>query len=134
MSMVFADTAFYIAFVNRKDRWHEKAASIASEWRQEILTTEYVLVELGNHLCHPEDRNVFLRMMEMIQQDNNTHVVAASSEHLQAGLQLYGSRMDKQWSLTDCISFSIMRQHGITDALTCDRHFVQAGFRAILLS
>jgi hypothetical protein len=56
----------------------------------------------------------------------------ASSQMLELGLDLYGSRKDKQWELTDCISFRVMQDHGITDALTADRHFEQAGFRALL--
>ena len=45
---------------------------------------------------------------------------------------MHKERSDKSWSLTDCISFVVMGEHGITDALTGDRHFEQAGFRALL--
>lgn len=48
-------------------------------------------------------------------------------------LTLYQSRSDKTWGLTDCISFVVMQQHNLTDALTADRHFIQAGFRALML-
>jgi len=133
MSLVFADTSFYIAFANPKDRWHEMAAAIAYRWRGTIVTTEYILVELGNHLCDPSDRSVFLRMAEMIQQDPKARLIPATSGLLQAGLQLFGKRMDKGWSLTDCISFAVMEAHAITEALTCDRHFEQAGFRMLLI-
>ena len=132
MSVVFADTSFYIAFANPKDRWHETAAAVAYRWRGTIVTTEYVFVELGNHLCDPSDRPVFLRMAEIIQQDVKARLIPATSGLLQAGLQLFGNRMDKGWSLTDCISFAVMESHGITEALTCDRHFEQAGFRVLL--
>jgi predicted nucleic acid-binding protein len=44
----------------------------------------------------------------------------------------YESRPDKAWSLTDCISFVVMNQHGLTEALTGDHHFEQAGFTALL--
>jgi predicted nucleic acid-binding protein len=50
----------------------------------------------------------------------------------ETGVSLYASRTDKEWSLTDCISFTVMSQYGIRDALTGDRHFEQAGFRALL--
>lgn len=52
MNAVFADTAFYIAFANPRDHWHEAAAAVAFDWHGQIVTTEYVLVEFGNHLCH----------------------------------------------------------------------------------
>ena len=133
MNTVFADTAFYIAFANPRDRWHEMAVEVAFDWRGQIVTTDYVLVEFGNHLCHPSDRGIFLRMVEVMRQDENTKIIPASSELLQSGLQLFGNRADKHWSLTDCISFALMQEMGITDALTCDRHFEQAGFRTMLI-
>lgn len=105
MSMAFADTAFYIVFANPRDHWHKVAVEVAFNWRGQIITTEYVLVEFGNHLCHPSDRPIFLRMAEMIQQDHNTQMIPASSGLLQSGLQLFGNRVDKHWSLTDCIYF-----------------------------
>jgi hypothetical protein len=49
-----------------------------------------------------------------------------------ARVALYGERMDKDWPLTDCISFVVMQREGITDALTGDRHFEQAGFVPLL--
>jgi uncharacterized protein len=42
------------------------------------------------------------------------------------------SRRDKEWSLTDCISFVVMKERGLTEALTADHHFEQAGFKALL--
>jgi len=133
MSSVFADTSFYVAFTNPKDRWHESATAVGYRWRGTIVTTEYVLVELGNHLCNPDDRHLFMRMAEMIQDDKNTRLIPASSEIMREGIRLFGRRADKGWSLTDCISFAVMQQFGLTDALTADHHFQQAGFTAMLL-
>jgi predicted nucleic acid-binding protein len=48
------------------------------------------------------------------------------------GLRLFFDRPDKEWSLTDCISFTVMRDHKIVRALTADRHFAQAGFAVLL--
>lgn len=48
-------------------------------------------------------------------------------------MQLYQSRLDKTWDLTDCISFIVMQDQGLIDAVTVDKHFVQVGFRALLL-
>jgi predicted nucleic acid-binding protein len=60
-------------------------------------------------------------------------VVSVDTSLLNRGLDLYHSRPDKDWGLTDCISFVVMREQNLIDALTADRHFVQAGFRALLL-
>ncbi len=51
---------------------------------------------------------------------------------LDEGWMLYSQRPDKDWGLTDCISFAVMTQEGITQAFTSDRHFEQAGFTKLL--
>ncbi len=132
MSSVFADTSFYIALANPKDAWHQAATRAGDQSHGTVLTTEYVLLELGNYLCAPSDRQLFLRLIEMLRKDPKTTIVSASSELLEAGLQLYAGRPDKWWSLTDCISFCVMERHGIKDALSCDHHFAQAGFQLLL--
>ena len=58
-------------------------------------------------------------------------VVGLDPKVQQAGFDLYESRLDKDWSLTDCVSFAVMTQRGLTEALTADHHFEQAGFRAM---
>ena len=50
----------------------------------------------------------------------------------QKGLTLYGARQDKTWGLVDCMSFIVMDEQKLTDALTSDIHFIQAGFQALL--
>jgi len=132
MTMVFADTSFYIAFSNPKDRWYEAAKAFAMSYTGEMLTTEFVLVELANHLCTPQDRALFLRFYEMLRKDAKTSIVPASSACFQRGVALYAERPDKGWSLTDCISISTMQEHGLAETLSTDRHFEQAGFRLLL--
>ena len=65
--------------------------------------------------------------------DVSTTILPPTLELFEAGCDLYEQRPDKEWSLTDCISFVVMHNHGLTDALTADRHFQQAGFQALLL-
>ncbi|HUW62419.1 MAG TPA: PIN domain-containing protein [Candidatus Bathyarchaeia archaeon] len=132
MNTVFVDTSFYIAFSSPKDRWHEAAKSFARDFSGVMLTTEFVLLELANHLCAPQDRTLFPRFHEMLRNDAKTTIVPASSACIQDGLSIYAARPDKAWSLTDCISMAVMQQHGLTDALTADCHFEQAGFRLLL--
>lgn len=132
MSVAFSDTAFYVAFANPHDRWHQTAVSIGGQWRGTLVTTEYVLVELGNYLCAPAERSLFLRLATMMRADRKTRVIPATPHLLEAGLELFGNRLDKSWSLTDCISLAVMDEQGITDALTCDHHFAQAGFKLLL--
>ena len=59
-------------------------------------------------------------------------IVPATSRDFQRGLELFAARQDKRWSLTDCISFVVMQDCGLTEMLTADRHFEQAGFSILL--
>jgi predicted nucleic acid-binding protein len=133
MNAVFVDTSFYVAFANPDDQWHNTAVAAGGRKEVVMFTTEFVLVELGNCFCGTAFRPVFMRMAKMIQEDEATRVVPATSGLLQAGMDLFGKRPDKSWSLTDCISFAFMESMGIVEALTCDHHFEQAGFRALMI-
>ena len=132
MKPVFADTSYYIAFLSEEDVYH--AAAIA--WSESLLgrtvVTEYVLVELGNGLCRSRYRNRYVPFVEHLLNDPDTIFVPASESLFRQGLQLFAARLDKSWSMVDCLSFVVMKQRRLRDALTTDDHFKQAGFRALL--
>ena len=75
---------------------------------------------------------MFVRLVEDYQNDPDCALIPAAESLWNAGLALYSERPDKQWSLTDCISFVVMKEQGLTEALTADHHFEQAGFAALL--
>jgi predicted nucleic acid-binding protein len=91
-----------------------------------------VLLELADALAHPRDRVEFFVVRDAIINDASFHIVPASTELLARGIQFYRERPDKEWSLTDCISFVVMAEKGLSEALTGDRHFEQAGFKPLL--
>ena len=62
----------------------------------------------------------------------NVEIVAQTGRQFRVAADRYASRLDQRWSITDCASFIVMEQRGLTDALAHDRDFVQAGFRALL--
>ncbi len=99
---------------------------------QAVWVTEAVLVEIGNALSSFH-RRAAVRFLRHCYETANTIVVAVDSELLHRGLSLYEARSDKTWGLTDCISFVVMKENDLSIALTADRHFVQAGFRALML-
>jgi predicted nucleic acid-binding protein len=90
------------------------------------------LTEVADALAAPSDRAEFLRLLQALRDDPRCTIVPASQDLFERGVRFYAERADKGWSLTDCISFVVMQEHGLTDALTGDHHFEQAGFRILL--
>lgn len=132
MKTTFADTSFYVALANESDANHAIAVEHAESIFGQVLTTEYVLVELGNWLSRTGDRGSFIALMEQINSDPDITVIWATRSLFERGFTFYRQRPDKDWSLTDCISFVLMEEHDIVDALTADHHFEQAGFTVLL--
>ena len=132
MARCFADTSYYIAPVNPDDEAHELALKLTSELRGEIVTTAWVLNELANYLVRPPNRVLFLDMLAQMRADPGVTIVPMGQDTFDRGLTLYAERLDKSWSVTDCISFLIMEDLSIADALTSDHHFEQAGFNVLL--
>ncbi len=132
MKPAFADTSYYLALVNSRDPRHQRAADLAERLLGRTFVTEYVLVELGSALSRGSDRLVFLELLERVRSDSATTFIAANEPLFRHGAALFAARPDKEWSLVDCISFVVMNQRRLTDALTSDHHFIQSGFRALL--
>lgn len=133
MRTVFADTFYYFALVNPSNPVHAKARELTATYTGRVVTTGWVLTELADGWARPTARRaVFLGMLADLRASPDTTIVSTTDELLQKGVDLYAQRPDKEWSLTDCISFVVMAQEGITEALTGDRHFEQAGFIALL--
>lgn len=133
MNRAFADTSFYVALASARDGRHAVALRLSNQWDGTVITTEYVLLEVGNCFRGPSDRKVFIDLVEVLREDAETTIIPASPALFEDGLRIYTARPDKAWSLTDCISFAVMEAQGVTEALTCDHHFEQAGFRALLI-
>jgi predicted nucleic acid-binding protein len=130
--MIFLDTGYLLALFDPADELHPRAMSWSLILREASLVTEYVLWECVNAFSHPADRGVAHVLIEHLRSEAGYEIVAASSTLFAAGLQLHRERPDKAWSLTDCISFHVMRERDIQRALAYDEHFEQAGFVALL--
>ena len=133
MNPLFADTFYFLALANSKDTAHAKALEFSRSHRGPLLTTTWVLTELADGLSRAKNRHLFLRVLDDLRSDPAHIVIPPSMDLFEEGIALYRSRPDKHWSLTDCISFVVMTERRLTDALTGDHHFEQAGFRALLL-
>src|SRR5205807_2193862 len=122
MNEVFGDTFYFIALLSPSDRAHGRARN-ATNGHGRIVTTIWVLTEVANALAKRAMRQGFLNMLDALE-SNPTAVIVGHDEPLyDNGIELYRERPDKDWSLTDCISFVVMQERAITDALTGDHHF-----------
>jgi predicted nucleic acid-binding protein len=131
MKRVFADTYYFFALLNRNERHHLDAREFADTFRGQLVTTGWILTELGDGMAQPRWRHLFISLYQELIAIPHIRVISCSDKLLSAGIQFYGSRPDKSWSLTDCISLVIMQREDIAEALTGDRHFEQAGFTVL---
>ena len=135
MRAVFADAGYWIALLYPRDVLHEKAKAVSAALGPvRIATTEMVITECLNSLADQGGslRRAVVALVARLRSDPNTLVVPQTSKLFQEALALYSGRIDKEWGQTDCASFHTMHQMRVTEALTHDRHFAQAGFRALL--
>jgi uncharacterized protein len=132
MNRVFADAFYYYAIINDADEAHERAVTLSQELGGQIITSAWVLTEVADGLCQSKNRWAFIHLYESLKEDPDVIVLPPDPDLFEEGISLYGSRPDKDWSLTDCISFCVMKREGIREALTGDHHFEQAGFVALL--
>lgn len=133
MTRIFLDTSFIIALVNDKDTYFSKAQELSPIYiRNELITTDAILFEIGNALSK-DFRTEAVEIIEVLRNSHKTEVVEIDANLFDKGIALYKKYKDKKWGLVDCISFVVMREREIGEALTSDKHFVQAGFRALLL-
>ena len=131
MNTTFVDASFLFAYLLTDDANHERAQAWERCLAGRLLTTEYVLIELADGLTAPAVRDLAVETLEVIRSRAGVTVIAASTALMDEGLALYRQHKDKRWSLTDCTSFAVMRQLGITKAFSFDHNFEQAGFERL---
>ncbi len=129
---MFADSAYFIALLVREDAAHHIALKFADEFSGAMVTSDWVLVEVADALCRPRNRRTVIAFLTQFAAHSAVEIIPADRTTCVQGLELFATRPDKSWSLTDCISFTIMQRLNITDAITGDHHFTQAGFNILL--
>lgn len=135
LTPIFLDTAYIYALINTRDQWHEQALQWQRKLnneRRHLITTELILVEIADGLAAIRFRAQAVTVLATLQSSPFIEVIPFSSQLLSDALDLYRSRQDKDWGLTDCASFVTMRERALSEALTMDVHFQQAGFHALL--
>ena len=97
-----------------------------------LITTDWVFAEAGNGLARAAAHDRVVKAIRVFLQSPNARLIRVDEEVFQRALTLYEQAMDKTWGLVDCAGFVVMRDEGVLDALSSDRHFEQAGFRCLL--
>src|SRR5437899_2464040 len=97
-----------------------------------MVVTDAVLLEVGNTLARSHKQEAVAAIEQLLTSDD-VQVIHLTPDLFQRAFTMYKTFQDKAWSLVDCVSFVVMQDAGITDALTTDQHFVQAGFQALML-
>ncbi len=135
MSKVFADIGYLAALQDQRDSLHERAIALTQEIEPDrIVTTQMVLVELLNMFGGrgEQQRRLALEVVERAERSLDVEIVPQTSAQLRSAVQHYAERPNQTRSPTDCASFIVMEERGITDALAHDRDFEQAGYTALL--
>ena len=132
MSLVFADTFYFLGLTNPGDHVHARCVRFARQYGGDLLTTSAILLEYANSASKPPYRGRAAAFLDSLSKDPRVKIVALAPALFDRGRALYRQHADKEWSLTDCISFVTMRDEEIVEAATGDRHFEQAGFTALL--
>jgi predicted nucleic acid-binding protein len=135
MKMIFADTVYWVALFHPQDQWHNSALKASKENEEcTIVTTDAVLSEVLNLFSSygSQWRKIVAREIENLFSLQSIVIIPSNRELFIEGLALYQSRLDKEYSHTDCVSMVIMRREKITDVLSSDIHFSQEGFSLLL--
>ena len=135
MRLVFVDSGYWVAVMNRLDELRERAACIDADLGDHRkVTSEMVLIEVLNHFSRggENSRRAAVEVITELNADPDVDVIPLTSVQFAKAVDRYGSRLDQSWSLVDCSSFVLMEELGIRDALAYDVDFVQAGFNALL--
>ena len=131
MKTVFADAWYWIALANPRDQWHERAKAMGPKLGPaHLITTDEVLVEVLAFFSEygADMRKTAVRLVRAVLANPNVTVTPQTRDSFLRGIRLYEQRLDKEFSLTDCISMETMKDHNLYEVLTHDHHFTQEGF------
>lgn len=134
-SEVFLDISFAIALSAPHDSLHQRAVHLAGLLETagtRLVTTQAIMLEIGNALSKQPFRHAAVTLLNALTADSKVEIVPLSQELYDRAFQLFCERNEKEWGFRDCVSFIVMQYSGITEALTANEHFQQAGFRALL--
>ncbi|MGH7451020.1 MAG: type II toxin-antitoxin system VapC family toxin [bacterium] len=123
---------YVVALINQRDQYHKKASELADQFEgYPLLVTDAALLEIGNALARNYKKEA-VKVIEQFLASDEVKIVHLTPQLFDQAFAEYKKYQDKEWGLIDCVSFVVMRQEGVRQALTFDHHFEQAGFQALL--
>jgi predicted nucleic acid-binding protein len=135
VKLIFVDTLYWVALANSRDQWHERAIELQETVsNRRLITTEAVLIEFLNYFSSFGSfmRQTVAGIAHDILDDPDIEVLPINSSLFLSGLNLYEQRLDKEYSMVDCLSIIAMKNRDISEVLTHDKHFSQEGFNILL--
>lgn len=132
---VFVDSFAWIAAINKSDNYHELALKLLEDFlakQVELITTNYVIIETINALSKAEFRKAVIEFVDKLEKSPSVQIIRITDETYNNSWALYQQRMDKDWGITDCTSFEVMKTLNIKRAFTNDKHFEQAGYSVVV--
>jgi predicted nucleic acid-binding protein len=133
---VFLDTGYVIALLSPRDHFHDKAIALSytlEQSRARLVTTPAIIFEIGAAFSRLSHRPAGKQFLDYLHSYPLVDIAPLTPPRYDRAYRLFSRRMDKEWSLADCLSFVVMEEYGLKDALAADTHFSQAGFRPLLL-
>lgn len=129
------DTAGFLALWDASDELHRRAVGLQRKLASRkccFLTTDYILDETVTLLRIRHSHAAAEDFLDAMEKTRFIQTEWTDSLRFSSAATLFRKHQDKEWSFTDCVSFAVMRERGISDAFTTDRHFAQAGFVPLL--
>jgi len=132
MSRTFIDTAFVVALINKNDQYHAKAMELSKKYEEKpLIMTDVVLLEIGNALSRKYKQEA-IQVITAFRSSDEVMIVELNLKLFERAFEIYEKYDDKNWGMVDCLSFIVMRDNEVTDSLTSDNHFKQAGFKVLM--
>ncbi len=129
---VFIDTSFVIALINKNDLYHDKAIELSIKYEDyPLITTDVVLLEIGNAMAKKFKQEA-IKIIETFQDSDAVRIVEFNFTLFEKAFEMYKKYNDKTWGIVDCLSFIVMQENNVVNALTSDKHFKQAGFKVLM--
>jgi uncharacterized protein len=132
---VFVDTSVLYALIDKRDSVHRAAREVVASLVQagrRLVVSDYVVAESVNLANARGGSTVARRVLDLIEQSAGVRMEWIGTDRFELTKTFFRKHADHGYSFTDCTSFVLMRQLRLAEALTTDRHFVEAGFRSLL--